>query len=521
MSFLKLFVADFKKDFGLISVMILLISATLSLSLLSILSERSLRLGSASAADKFDLVIGAKGGEIELVLSSVFLKTSSLDLIDAKILDELKKDERVKWASPVGFGDYYNNFPVIGISKEMISTDIKSGKNLGEMFDAVAGAKTGLKIGDTFYPMHGQFKEAGAHVHEDIIYKVVGIKKRDNSAWDKSILVNIEAVWHAHGEHSHENLHEHSDNHSHENLHNDGGDSHENLHEHSHDDSKHSHGEISNYNAKHSHENLDNNSKNLHEHSHENSHLQNAKNSRINLSSYNSQNHKNSQNLVNSSNVKTINNLDNKDINSTNKANKHDHDKHAHNHANSELTQTNNLGVPAIVIKPVSFAAAYQLRQDFKDRDDTIAVFPGEILAWLYSFLGDAKTWLLAISTSLQILAFGLIFGLSFLFINQKKAMIVELRVFGANVLKIMAYVWTQLVSIILSGMIIGVILGYALAKIISFKLGSKLGFGLITKFESGDFIFLSFVFLVSAVLCFIPVIKIYQISVAKSLKDN
>ncbi|QKF65326.1 ABC transporter permease [Campylobacter corcagiensis] len=470
MSFFKLFLADFRKDFGLISVMILLISATLSLSLLSILSERSLRLGSAAAADKFDLVVGAKGSEVQLVLSSVFLKPASLDLIDSKILDELKADDRVKWASPVGFGDFYQNFPVIGISKEMIEGEISEGENLKEMFDAVAGVDTGLKIGDTFSPMHGQFVEAGAHTHDDITYKVVGIKKRDNSAWDNSILVGIEAVWHVHSDHDHAHYHdnhaEHSHSHSHDKAHADRDDHDENLHDNSQD------------------------------HSHEHSHNKH------------SENH-------------NENNLDTHVINSTNKTNKHSGEETHQNHDDSELTHANKLGVPAIVVKPVSFAAAYQLRQDYKDSDDTIAVFPGEILAWLYALLGDAKSWLLSISIALQILAFGLVFGLSFLFIHQKRHQITELRVFGANVFKIMAYVWTELVSIILSGMIIGVILGFVLAKFISFKLGDKLGFSLITRFESGDFIFLGLVFLVSAVLCFIPVIRIYQISVAKSLKDN
>lgn len=442
MNFFKLFVADFKKDFWLISIMILLISATLCLSLLSILSERSLRLGSASAADKFDLVIGAKGSEVQLVLSSVFLKPASLDLIDSKILDDLKKDQRVKWASPVGFGDFYKDFPVIGISKDMIQSDIKSGKNLNAMFDAVVGIDTGLKIGDTFSPMHGHFKEAGANLHENIVYEVVGIKKRDNSAWDKSILVNIEAVWHAHKDHLHENI-----------------------------DDEHTRNK--------------------------NSEIHNRKNLTIE------------------------NNIDNDTLNSTNMTNKQIHNKHINNHDKTELTDTNKLGIPAIVVKPISFIAAYQLRQDYKNKDDTIAVFPGEILAWLYSLLGDTKSWLLTISTSLQVLAFMLVFGLSFLFINQKRAMIIELRVFGANVFRIMIYVWIQLISIILIGIIIGTILGFLLTKVVSSILGDKLGFSLITKFECSDFVFLAFIFLVSAVLCFIPVIKIYKISLANSLKDN
>lgn len=52
---------------------VILIALATALSISVGLQERALRMGSAKAADRFDLVIGAPGSETQLLLSSVFL----------------------------------------------------------------------------------------------------------------------------------------------------------------------------------------------------------------------------------------------------------------------------------------------------------------------------------------------------------------------------------------------------------------------------------------------------------------
>ncbi len=89
------------------AVVVLLVALATALGVAVTLQERSLRLGSARAADKFDLIVGRAGSETQLVLSSIFLQAAPLPLIDGSVLTKLSADPRVDWAAPVGFGDSF------------------------------------------------------------------------------------------------------------------------------------------------------------------------------------------------------------------------------------------------------------------------------------------------------------------------------------------------------------------------------------------------------------------------------
>ena len=97
--------ADLRRLWAASLVIVLLVALATALGVAVTLQERALRLGSARAADKFDLVIGAPGSETQLVLSSIFLQPSPLPLMDGTVLPRLLADPRVASAAPVGFGD--------------------------------------------------------------------------------------------------------------------------------------------------------------------------------------------------------------------------------------------------------------------------------------------------------------------------------------------------------------------------------------------------------------------------------
>ncbi|OSN05533.1 ABC transporter permease [Lonsdalea iberica] len=187
---------------GMLVVMLLIALAT-ALSIAVSLQERALQQGSARAADRFDLVIGAPGSETQLVLSSVFLQPSALTLIPASVLDTLAHHPLVEWAAPVAFGDFYQGMPVVGTTAPLVTDNgkraLQNGRGFEQDFDAVVGAHTGLKPGDTFSPIHGRVGESGAHAHEHVHYTVVGVLPEDGSAWDRAILVPVAAVWRVHG----------------------------------------------------------------------------------------------------------------------------------------------------------------------------------------------------------------------------------------------------------------------------------------------------------------------------------
>ena len=102
---IRFVLADLRRLWAASLVIVLLVALATALGVAVTLQERALRLGSARAADKFDLIVGAPGSETQLVLSSVFLQPAALPLMPGDVLTKLIANPRVAWAAPIGFGD--------------------------------------------------------------------------------------------------------------------------------------------------------------------------------------------------------------------------------------------------------------------------------------------------------------------------------------------------------------------------------------------------------------------------------
>ncbi|WP_413710564.1 ABC transporter permease [Rhizobium sp. Rhizsp82] len=219
---IRFILADLRRLWAGSLVVVLLVALATALGVSVILQERALRLGSARAADKFDLVIGAGGSETQLVLSSIFLQPSPLPLMPGEVLAKLAADPRVAWLSPVGFGDSFSGYPVVGTSTAL-PADLSGGFSEGQGFaaetEAVVGAAVTLPLGSEIKPMHGT-AETGGHTHTEIVYRVTGRMKATGTAWDRAILVPIQAVWHIHGLEAHgEAEHDEAGHNEHDNDH--------------------------------------------------------------------------------------------------------------------------------------------------------------------------------------------------------------------------------------------------------------------------------------------------------------
>ena len=192
--------ADLRRHWAGVLAVILLIALASALGTCVTLGERAIRLGSARAASAFDLVVGAPDSETQLVLSSVFLQPAPLPLLPGRTLASLRADPRVAYAAPVGFGDFVGDDPVVGTTEDVVAGlgGLAEGRGFQKLQDAVVGSAVARPIGSRFKPLHGRLSEGG-HVHGAISYEVVGRMKPTGTAWDKAILVPIEAVWLAHG----------------------------------------------------------------------------------------------------------------------------------------------------------------------------------------------------------------------------------------------------------------------------------------------------------------------------------
>ena len=183
-----------------------------------------------------DMVVGAKGSPLQLILSSVYhvdSPTGNISLADA---NSITRNRMVKNSTKLSFGDNYKGFKIVGTEKnflELYKCDVEDGRIWKKSLEAVVGNKVAeileLKIGDEFTSSHGlgDYGES----HEDSVFKVVGILKTSNSVADQLILTSLESVWDIHKEHDHDHDEEHDHDHDEKHDHD-----HDEEHDHDHDE---------------------------------------------------------------------------------------------------------------------------------------------------------------------------------------------------------------------------------------------------------------------------------------------
>ena len=202
---------------------IILLASSVAIITVLILLEKQFEEQFSSNADDIDLVIGAQGSPLQLILSSVYqvdAPTGNINYDSAKIW---MRNPFVKSAIPLAFGDNYLGYKIVGTTPEYISKfggKIDKGIIFKENFEVVVGytiaKKLNIKVGDTFFGSHGD--RAEGEKHDEFAYKVVGIASKTGKLLDNLIVCNIVSIWAMHNSHDHENQEEHNDeaNHIHD-----------------------------------------------------------------------------------------------------------------------------------------------------------------------------------------------------------------------------------------------------------------------------------------------------------------
>jgi len=176
---------------------VVLIAFAIALGLSLTMLERALRQGSARASDQFDLVVGAPGSVTDLVLSAVYLRTSSLPLVTPEAFAEALAAEQANFVAPIAFGDRVGFSPVIGTTADLVaslSPDLAEGSIFAARDEAVVGASVAVGPGETIQPAH-------AHGGADLPVTrmtVVGRMAPTGTPWDNAVIVPIEQYWLTH-----------------------------------------------------------------------------------------------------------------------------------------------------------------------------------------------------------------------------------------------------------------------------------------------------------------------------------
>ena len=191
----------------------------------------------------YEMVVGAKGSPLQLVLNTVFHLDISPGNIPWALFEKLRDDKRVKLAAPFAVGDNYKGFRIVGTTDAFFREfEFEPGRRLvfaeGDcfrfsedalmhafeeaaeraksesqaeahdheheaVFEAVLGAEvakeTGLRIGNTFIASHGLQESPEEKLHAEEAWKVVGILAPTHTANDRAIFINLDSFYHIEG----------------------------------------------------------------------------------------------------------------------------------------------------------------------------------------------------------------------------------------------------------------------------------------------------------------------------------
>jgi len=474
---IRFILADLRRLWAGAVVVVLLVALATALGVTVTLQERALRLGSARAADKFDLVIGAAGSETQLVLSSIFLQPAPLPLMPGEVLAKLSKDPRVTWVAPVGFGDSFAGYPLVGTTRALISSTV-SGFAEGRMFEkegeAVLGAAVKLPLGAEIKPMHGT-AETGGETHAGTVYHVSGRLQPTGTPWDRAILVPLQAVWHVHGL-GH-------DGHDHEEGQGAGEDG---DHDHAHEASGSTAAPTTS------------------------APVSEAALAQLPPGHYHGDGHDHGPSPL----------LGNRAAHVEDHNDEHDH----HGGIDADAPVDENFsaaapGLPAVLVKPKTIADAYKLRQEYRN-GNTLAVFPGEVLTNLYATMGDAKLVLSAVAGGSQGLVAAALVLVTVTHIGQRRRQIGALRAFGAPRLSVFAIVWLELFLLVAIGIGAGFLIGLVAAQMIANVFTAQSGIILPVGFTREDIRAALLLLGASAMLASVPALLAYRQSPAAALRS-
>jgi putative ABC transport system permease protein len=159
-----------------------------------------------------DLVIGAKGSPLQLILANVFHVDFPTGNIGLKEAAKVTHSRYIASAIPLSLGDSYQNYRIVGTTKaysDLYNGELREGVWFNQHMEVVLGSevasKLGLSIGAEFQSQHGLSSDGEEHDSHPFV--VVGILIPTNTVLDKLVLTSLESIWEVHG-HEEEEAHE-------------------------------------------------------------------------------------------------------------------------------------------------------------------------------------------------------------------------------------------------------------------------------------------------------------------------
>nr|WP_299342671.1 FtsX-like permease family protein [Allomuricauda sp.] len=454
-----------------LNLLLSLLLLSLSVSLVTFVLQLSQQLGGQLNKNiaPFDMVVGAKGSPLQLVLSSVLhidVPTGNIKLEEAAAI---QKHPFVQTGIPVSYGDNYKGFRILGTELEYLdhyNAELEEGELYENSFEVVAGSnvaqRMGLKIGDSFVSSHGLAASEG-EAHDDHPFIIKGILKPTGTVVDQLLITNLESIWeaHDHGEDDHEEEgHEHEENHEHGE-----GDHHEDGHEH---DDDHEHGEDHEHEEDHKHEEGHNHGEKEHEHG-EGDHHEHEED--------------------------------------------HEHEKEAHHEEEKEIT--------SLLVKFKSPLGMVQLPRFINENTSMQAALPGFEVQRLMGLLGSGVQTINGIALAILLVS-GLSIFISLLkTIRERKQELALLRTYGLRTRQLLGLAFLEGIFLALIGFLLGWLLGRLGIWGVSQYMKASYGYALqINGPEVFELFLLGLILVLATIATLLASGSIFKLNVAKTLSD-
>jgi putative ABC transport system permease protein len=213
---------------------VLLTIASVALSVFVLLGvehvRQEARTGFASTVSGVDLIVGARTGEINLLLLSIFRIGTATANVSWESVEQLEQQNNVVWTVPISLGDSHRSFRVIGTTEGFFTRykygakqplTFQKGQSFSAVAEVVLGARVakelGYQLGDSLVLSHGMADTSFTH-HDQLPFSVSGILAATGTPIDNALFVGLEAIeaMHSDGEskdHRGHNEHEGHDQH--------------------------------------------------------------------------------------------------------------------------------------------------------------------------------------------------------------------------------------------------------------------------------------------------------------------
>ena len=207
---------------------------TIAVSVMLLLSIERVRVDAKSSFSKTisgtDLIVGARTGDIQLLLSSVFRIGHTNNGVSWQSYKYITSQRGVKWSIPISLGDSHKGQAVLGTTPDYFThyrfakkqhLSFSAGNPFSTIYGVVLGSevatKLGYKLGDSIVISHGM-GNTSFHHHNDNPFEVVGILNPTGTPVDKTLHIPLAAIDLIHGGNPSDEHDEHDEYDEHNNL---------------------------------------------------------------------------------------------------------------------------------------------------------------------------------------------------------------------------------------------------------------------------------------------------------------